>query len=88
MRWQGYGAIDNGTRCFNRFYNLLGGFINQIVIIRFQLNSNPLVHGYWGFVIRATLFNYITFNFQNYLLLYVGRAGGIVGEFKAGCCTS
>ena len=44
MGRQRYGTTYYGTACFYGLYDLLGRFIDEVVIVRFQFDSNFLAH--------------------------------------------
>ncbi len=41
---QGYGTADDSTRSLDGLYDLLGAFVNQVVVVRFQFDSDFLAH--------------------------------------------
>ena len=43
-QWDGAG--DNSARHFDGLDDLLGGFVDEVVIVRFQFDSNSLTHGF------------------------------------------
>ena len=44
MGRQRYGTTYYGTACFYGLYDLLGRFIDEVVIVRFQFDSNFLTN--------------------------------------------